>query len=86
MCKAYSIIHYTLFIIPNGVRLAHKTLEKLSIPSRARSYIYIQLHIPICNPRYKLNSQRGNPWKFKNQNCPHLMLWYQKRTVAVWFS
>lgn len=34
------MLDYTLFIIPNGVRLAHKTLEKLSIPSRARSYIY----------------------------------------------
>ena len=53
------MLHYTLFIIPNGVRLAHKTLEKLSIPSRARSYIYIQLHIPICNPRYKPNSPKG---------------------------
>ena len=52
------MLHYTLFIIPNGVRLAHETLEKLSIPSRARSYIYIQLHIPICNPRYKPNSPK----------------------------
>ena len=40
MCKACSIIHYTLFIIPNGVRLAHETLEKLSISSRAFLYIY----------------------------------------------
>ncbi len=85
MCKACSIIHYTLFIIPNGVRLAHETLEKLSIPSRARSYIYTTPH-PHLQPSLQTELPKGYPWKFKNQNCPHLMLWYQKRTVAVWFS
>ena len=50
------IIHYSLSLTGCGWRIKH---WKNFLFPRARSYIYIQLHIPICNPRYKPNSPKG---------------------------
>ena len=66
MEHALHIIHYTLFIIPNGVRLAHETLEKLSIPSRARSYIYTTPH-PHLYPSRQTELQKGVSMEIQKQ-------------------
>ncbi len=76
------IIHYSLSLTGCGWRIKH---WKNFLFPRARSYIYTTPH-PHLQPSLQTELPKGYPWKFKNQNCPHLMLWYQKRTVAVWFS